>query len=127
MNVVILKGNVTRDPEIKVISNGSKSTTLATFTLAVSRTYSKTDGTKVEDTTFVACEAWDTGAETLGKYVKKGDPLLINGTLKTDSWEKDGEKRSRLVVRLNNFELLWRKPKTEDSPNGETSGKDEQF
>lgn len=103
MNVVILKGNLAQDPEIRVINSGTK---VANFTVAVSRFFKKRDGTKDKETIFVPCEAWDTGAETIGKYFAKGDPVLIEGSMKMDSWEKDGVKHSRMKIRVSNFEKL---------------------
>jgi len=114
MNKVILLGNLTADPEVKVVNSG-KQTTVANFTLAVSRVYTKANGERDKDTTFVSCEAWDTGAETIGQYCKKGDPLLVEGSLKMEQWEKDGQKHSRLKVRVSNFHLLWRKPASKES------------
>jgi len=106
MNIVVLKGNLTKDPEVKTINANGKTTSVAQFSIAVNRHYKKADGSKEQSVTYVDCEAWDTGAETLGKYAKKGDPLLINGALKLDQWETDGQKRSKLKVRVTNFEML---------------------
>ena len=113
MNDVFLKGNLTRDPEVKEITYGSgKTTHVATFTLAITRFFKRSSGEKEKETIFVPCEAWDTGAETIGKYVKKGNPLLIKGSLKMDSWETaEGDKRSRMLVRVSNFDLLYGPPK----------------
>ena len=110
MNNVTLKGNLTRDPEIKVLDLNGRPVTVANFTIAVSRHFKRADGTKDKDTTFIPCEAWDTGAETIGKYVKKGDPLLVEGSVKVESWEKDNQKMSRMKIRVSNFELLYRAP-----------------
>lgn len=115
MNRVFLKGNLARDPEIRVLEMGGKQVTVANFVLAVSRFFRKANGERDKDTVFVACEAWDTGAETIGKYVVKGDPILVEGSIKTDSWEKDGQKISRLKVRVNNFDRLFRAPARPES------------
>lgn len=125
MNIVVLKGNLTRDPEIKVLNINGKSVTVCNFTVAVSRKFKKANGDVEQDTTFVSCEAWDSGAETLGKYVAKGDPIALEGTLKTESWEdKEGKKISRLKVRVNNFDLLYRAPAKD---NGATEEGTDQF
>ena len=108
MNLVVLKGNLARDPESREVTSNGRLTTVVNFTIAVSRHFKKADGTKDKDTTFIACEAWDTGAETIAKYVKKGDPILVNGSLKTETWEKDGQKHSRTKVRVQNFDKLYR-------------------
>lgn len=114
MNHVALKGNLARDPEVKVLNLNGKSVTVANFTIAVSRFFKKANGERDKDTTFIACEAWDTGAENLAKFFVKGDPILIEGSLKTDNWEKDGQKMSRVKVRVTNFDRLYRAPARED-------------
>lgn len=117
MNDVCLKGNLVRDPEVKEVTGyEGKTTHVANFTVAVSRYFKRANGEKDKDTTFIPCEAWDTGAETLGKYCHKGDPILVKGSIKMESWEnKDGDKRSRLKVRVSTFDRLYRAPKSDDN------------
>ena len=110
MNHVVLKGNLTRDPEIKVLDMNGRRVTVANFTIAVSRHFKKANGERDKDTTFIRCEAWDSGAETIGKYCAKGEPILVEGSLKVENWEKDGVKQSTTRVRVSNFELLYRAP-----------------
>ena len=64
------------------------------------------------------CEAWDTAAETIGKYLVKGSQILIEGALKNESWEQDGQKRSRTKIRVTTFQMLGGK-RSEDSPKPE--------
>ncbi len=111
MNVVIQKGNLTRDVELKQVN----STSVVNFSMALNYQYTKKSGEKVKDTTFVEYELWGPGAEVLAKYVHKGDPLLIEGRLCQNTWETDGVKRSKHFVRVDKFELLSR------STNGSTS------
>jgi single-strand DNA-binding protein len=106
MNIIILKGNLARDPELRAISTGGKQTFVVNFTVAVSREYVKSNGDKDKITTFVPCEAWDSGAEIIGESFKKGDPVMIEGSLRNDSWEKDGVKHNSLKVRVNNFSKI---------------------
>lgn len=108
MNTVILKGNLAGDPEAKEVNANGRDTTVVRFNLAVQRYFKRSDGTRDKDVTFIPCEAWDSGAETIKKILSKGDPVLINGALKVDQWEKDGQKFSRLKVRVQNFEKLYR-------------------
>ncbi len=119
-NNVTLKGNLTRDPEIRQINAGGRETQVANFTIAVNRHFKRADGARDKETTYVDCEAWDTGANTLGQYFHRGDPILIQGALKLDTWEADGQKRSKLKVRVNNFERLYRAP-AEEREGGETN------
>lgn len=106
MNINLLRGNVVRDPEVRVINSGGKQTSVVNFTVAVSREYTKASGEKDKITTFVSCEAWDSGAEIIGESFKKGDLVLVEGSLRNDSWEKDGVKHNTLKVRVNNFSKI---------------------
>jgi single-strand DNA-binding protein len=103
-NRVILLGNVTRDPELRYISNGTAVTDIG---LAVNdrRKDGKT-GEWIEETTFVDVTLWGRTAEIAGEYVTKGSPLLIEGRLKLDTWEKDGKKNSKLRVVGERMQLL---------------------
>ncbi len=102
-NKVILMGNLTRDPEIRVTSSGMS---IAKLGLAVNRRYSTKDGEQREEVTFVDIDAFGRQAEVLGKYAQKGRALLVEGRLKLDQWEtQQGEKRSKLNVVLENFQF----------------------
>lgn len=125
MNIVVLKGNLTRDPEVKTVGVGDKQTQVANFTVAVNRYFTRADGTKDKETNYVDCEAWDTGAERLGEHCKKGDPILVNGSLKLDTWEVENQKRSKLKVRVSNFDRLFRSPGNGDSAQAASSDAEE--
>lgn len=103
MNMVVLKGNLARDPELRSVGGGDKQTSVVNFTVAVSREFTKADGERDKITSFIQCEAWDSGAETIADTLKKGDLVFVEGSLRNDSWEKDGVKHSTLKVRVNNF------------------------
>ena len=102
-NRVILMGNVTRDPELRYISNGTAVTDIG---LAVNDRRKTATGEWVEETTFVDVTLWGRTAEVAGEYVTKGSPLLIEGRLKLDTWEKDGKKNSKLRVVCERMQLL---------------------
>jgi single-strand DNA-binding protein len=117
MNINILRGNLARDPEVRTVNSSGKQTAVVNFTVAVSREYTKANGEKDKVTTFVPCEAWDSGAEIIGQSFKKGDLVLVEGSLRNDSWEKDGVKHNTLKVRVNNFSKITKlsKKNKEDS------------
>lgn len=104
-NKVILIGNLTRDPELRVTPSG---TSICKFGLAVNRNYTTQDGEKREETTFVDIDAFGKPAEIISKYMAKGRPILVEGRLKLDQWEdkNTGEKRSRMGVVCENFQFL---------------------
>lgn len=114
MNINILRGNLARDPELRVVNTGGKQTSVVNFTVAVSREYTKSNGEKDKVTTFVPCEAWDSGAEIIGQSFKKGDLVLVEGSLRNDSWEKDGVKHNSLKIRVNNFSKITKLSKKKD-------------
>lgn len=101
MNLVILRGNLARDPELRVV--GEKRTAVVNFTVATSREFTRADGTHDKTTSFITCEAWDSGAVAVSNTLKKGDLVMVEGSLRNDSWEKDGVKHSTMKVRVNNF------------------------
>ena len=102
-NRVILLGNVTRDPELRYISSGKAVTELG---LAVNDRYKSATGEWVEQTTFVDVTLWGRIAEVACEYASKGSPVLIEGRLKLDTWEKDGKKNSKLRVVGEVLQLL---------------------
>ena len=110
MNRVFLAGNLTRDPEIRYSQTGKA---VADLNLAVNRRYKTTSGELKEDTCFVNIVAWDRQAELAGEYLRKGSAILVEGSLRLDQWESNGEKRSRLRVVADRIQFLDRLKKTE--------------
>lgn len=102
-NKVILMGNLTRDPELRVPA--STGNPLCNFGLAVNRKYRVGDEQR-EETTFVDLTAFGRQAEVIAKYCSKGSSILVEGRLKLDQWEsQSGEKRSKLNVIVENFQF----------------------
>ncbi len=105
-NKVILAGNLTRDPELRYTPSG---TAIAKFGLAINRKWKDSQsGEMKEEVTFVDIDAFGKQAETIGQYLKKGRPILIEGRLKLDQWDdkQTQQKRSRLGVVLESFNFL---------------------
>ncbi|MBM4103172.1 MAG: single-stranded DNA-binding protein [Planctomycetes bacterium] len=103
LNKVLLMGNMTRDPQLSYLPS---QTAVVEFGLAMTRKFKKQDGSMAEDTCFVDCQIFGKRAEVINQYFKKGSPIFIEGRLKLDTWEKDGQKRSRLRVFVENFEFI---------------------
>lgn len=95
MNVVMLMGRMTRDPELKYTSGGKA---YANFTLAVQKTK--------DDAEFIDCVAWEKTAETIAEYFRKGRKILLQGRLNVSSYEQNGEKRKSTKVVVNSFEFV---------------------
>lgn len=115
MNIVMLRGNLARDPELRSVTIGDKKTSVVNFTVATSREFTKANGTQDKVTSFIQCEAWDSGAEAIASSFKKGDLVMVEGSLRNDSWEKDGVKHSTLKVRVNNFGKIVKTKRAEKS------------
>jgi len=102
-NRVILLGNLTRDPELRHIQSGTAVTDLG---LAVNDRRKTATGEWVEEVTFVTVTVWGRQAETASEYLTKGSPVLIEGRLKFDTWEKDGQKHSKLSVVCERMQFI---------------------
>lgn len=112
INVVILGGNLTKDVEIKYTPNG---TAICDFSIANNRKYKSGDEVK-EEVSFIGLTAFGKTAETINQYFKKGSPILIEGRIKTDTWEKDGKKQSKTKVLVERFHFIGnRKEETQDA------------
>lgn len=120
-NKVMLLGNLTRDPEVKYTPKGSAVTDLG---IAVNRTYTTDGGEKREETTFVDVTMWGRQAEIAGEYLKKGRPVFIEGRLQLDTWDdkQTGQKRSKLRVVCENFQMLGSRDGGEGGGGGRSGG-----
>ncbi len=104
LNKVLLIGNLTRDPELRYIPNGSA---VASFTLAVNRVYKSQSGEKKEEVSFLRVVVWGRMAEVCGEYLKKGNPVFVEGRLQSRSWDgPDGQKRNATEVIALNVQFL---------------------
>ena len=112
LNRVFLIGNLTRDPELRYIPNG---TAVANLGMAINRRYKDASGNLQEEVCYVTVVLWGRQAETANQYLKKGNPLFVEGRLSYRTWEKDGQKRSTLEVRGERMQFLG--GKREDGPS----------
>lgn len=104
LNKVMLMGNLTRDPELRYTQNN---TAVCQIGLAINRKWKDASGADKEEVVFIDCEAWGRTAEVLNQYVRKGDPIFIEGRLKLDQWQdKEGNNRSKLKVVVEGMQFL---------------------
>lgn len=103
VNRVFLMGNMTRDVDLKNTQSGQA---VAGFGVAVNRRWKDASGEQKEEVTFVDCEAWGKTAENIAKFFSKGKPIIVEGRLKLDQWEKEGQKFSKLRVVVENFHFI---------------------
>jgi single-strand DNA-binding protein len=101
-NFIAMMGRTTREPEQKYTGGGL---CILSFSLAVNRSVKR--GNQWEDeANFFDCNYFGKGAEAVAKYIGKGTPLFIEGELRQERWEKDGQKRSAVKIMVNNLRLL---------------------
>ncbi|HZZ29315.1 MAG TPA: single-stranded DNA-binding protein [Pirellulales bacterium] len=112
-NRVILVGNLTRDPELRYIPSGTAVTDVG---LAVNDRRKNAQGEWVDETTFVDVTLWGRTAEVASEYLNKGSPVLIEGRLKLDTWEKEGKKQSKLRVVGERMQMLGAKGQGSGGP-----------
>ncbi len=103
LNRVFLMGNLTRDVEVRYLQSG---TAVADVGLAVNDRRKNAQGEWVEETTFVDVTMWGRTAEVAGEYLGKGSPVFIEGRLKLESWETDGQKRSKMKVVCDRMQMI---------------------
>ncbi len=103
-NKVILAGNLTRDPQLSYLPSN---TPVVEIGLAINRKWRGQDGEMREETCFIDCRAYAKQAETLNQYMSKGRPILVEGRLQFQQWTaKDGSKRSKHIVVVEQFQFL---------------------
>ena len=113
LNLVVVAGNLTKDPEVKFTPNGKA---VANLSLAVNRRWKTEDGQDKDETVFIDVQAWGKTAEVIGRHCTKGAGVLFQGRLKLDQWEdkQTGQKRSKLFVVADSFQFTGRKPEGEN-------------
>ena len=104
-NKVILIGNMVRDAEMR-----GRESKVASFTIAVSRSWKDKSGIKQEATDYIKCVAFGSTAEIVSSYTSKGSRIAVDGELREEKYtSQSGEKKSSWVVHVNNVVLLERR------------------
>jgi single-strand DNA-binding protein len=104
LNRVLLMGNLTRDPEMRYLPSN---TPVVAIALAINRRWKNQQGEPQEEVLFIDCEGFGRTAEVINQYMKKGQPLFVEGRLRLDQWQdKEGHPRSKMKVVIENFQFL---------------------
>ena len=101
INKVILMGNLGKAPELRKTETSS----VVSFSIATSETYLNKAGEKVQETDWHNIVFWNKQAETIAKFFRKGDSIIVEGKLTTRSYEKDGQKRYITEVKGDNWKF----------------------
>jgi len=108
INQVILMGNLTRDPELRSTPSGQS---VCSFGMAINRAWQDQSGQQQEAVDYFDITAWGKLGELVNQYLSKGRRCLVQGRLSYRSWEKDGQKHSKVEVIANDVTFL-------DGPGG---------
>ena len=119
INRVAISGNLTREPEYKQTASG---TGILTFCVAVNDRRKNQAGEWVDYANFVDCTMFGKRAESLSSVLHKGIKVAIEGRLHYSSWEKDGQKRSKLDVTVDEIEFMSPKSDARQADAGAHSG-----
>lgn len=111
LNMVAMIGRLTRDAELRYTASGSA---LCNFSIAVNRRVKKGEQW-LDEASFFDITLWGKQGENLNKYLLKGGQVAINGSLKQDRWEKDGQKFSKVSIHVDDIQLIGGK---KESGNG---------
>lgn len=113
-NRIILIGNLTKDPEVRYTPGG---TPVATVSVAVNSKYKQGDDTK-EEVLFINAVIFGKQAESCGKYLSKGNPVLIEGRLRERKWETEGVQKSRFEVVARDVRFLPKREQRQGRAGG---------
>ena len=106
INRVNITGNLTRDPELRATAGGTQ---VLSFGVAVNDRRRNAQTGEWEDyPNYIDCTMFGTRAEAVGRYISKGSKVAIEGKLRYSSWERDGQRRSKLEVIVDEIEFLSR-------------------
>jgi single-strand DNA-binding protein len=117
INLVMLTGNLTKDPVLRTTSNG---TAVSNFYIASNRKYKDKNGTWKEDVCYVGVVAWHQLADSCHQYLTKGSAVLIEGELQSRNWEsEDGNYRSIVEIKAHKIQFLSSGNQSENLENGQ--------
>lgn len=103
INIVLLIGNLTADAELKYTTSGMA---VARFSIASNHNRKMPDGQYVDEVSFFEVNLFGKSAENLCQYLTKGKQIGLQGELRQDRWEQDGQTRSKVFIVASNVELL---------------------
>jgi single-strand DNA-binding protein len=114
-NRVIIIGNLGKDPEVRYTSGGKA---VVTLSVATNERWKDSAGKKQERTDWHQVVVWGPQAETIGKYLKKGQQALFEGRLQNREYEKNGQKHTVTEIQANRWNFIGsaKRPEGEDVP-----------
>jgi single-strand DNA-binding protein len=117
-NRVILLGNLVRDIELRYTQGRMA---ICENAIAINERRKNAAGDWIDETSYVDVTFFGRTAEVVSEYLSKGSPIFIEGRLKQDRWEKDGQKRSKLHVIVDRMQLIGSKGEGKGAAGGSTA------
>ena len=125
INRVNITGNLTRDPELRATQSGSQ---VLSFGVAVNdRRRNPQTGEWEDYPNYVDCTMFGTRAEAVGRYISKGSKVAIEGKLRYSAWERDGRRRSKVEVIVDDIEFMNARPASSPSASPAAGGGEPQY
>lgn len=118
INTVGLVGRLGKDPELRTLDGGKK---VVNISLAVKR------NTNANETDWIQVQAWDRTAEFVANYLKKGRLVGVEGRLKQDTWQENGQNHQRVIVVANRVEALDSDPAKQQAPQAQAPAPQQQY
>lgn len=106
INKAIVMGTLGKDPELRQTNNGKS---VCSFSLATSETWTDAQGERQERTEWHNCTAWGKTGELIAQYFGKGSRIMVEGSLQTDKYKKDGIEQQRTQIRVESFHFVDKK------------------
>lgn len=103
LNIVALVGRLTRPCDMRYTNSGYQ---ICSFSIAINKSRKQADGTWQEQAHFFECTYFGKAAEAVSQYLQKGQQVAIQGSLEQQTWETNGQKRSKVIVIVNSLTLI---------------------
>ena len=119
LNIVAISGNLGADPDLR---NSASGIAILSLRIAVNECRKDQSGEWTDYTNWIDAVMFGTRAEAVSRYLQKGSKVAIEGKLRYSSWEKDGQKRSKLEVIVDEIEFMSRGQQQDAAPQGGYGG-----
>ena len=119
LNRVIVMGNLTKDVEVRNLPSGKA---VADVGVALNEHRKNQAGEAIQETTFIDATFWGRTAEIAAEFLQKGSPVVIEGRLKQEKWETDGQPRSKLKIVCERMQMVGGKPSEAKASNNDSNG-----
>lgn len=119
INKVVISGNIGQEPELRSTASGMP---VLSFSVAVNDRRKDSSGEWTDYVNWISCTMFGNRAESVSRYLSKGSKVAIEGKLRWSQWEKDGQKRSKIDVIVDELEFMSSRNDQSSYGGGHTGG-----